>query len=247
MKKKLKVGLIFLTMLVFIVTGGFVVYIYDYYRADVVAIEVLNNADDKHSEIAIEKLEQDAIAFVPENPKAAVIFYPGGKVEYTAYTPLMEKFAKQDVLCILVKMPCNLAVFDIQAAKRYRNMYPNIDKWYIGGHSLGGSMAASCVSEFVDEYTGLILLAAYSTVDLRDTNLQVISIYGSEDMVLNIDKYLEYKDNLPDTMHEMVIEGGCHAYFGNYGAQDGDGTPTITREEQLEKTVKCCVKHIQFN
>ena len=105
-------------------------------------------------------------------------------------------------------------------------------------------MAASFVVEQADVYEGLILLAAYSTADLRDTNLQVFSIYGSEDKVLNMEKYQEYKENLPDDMCEFVLEGGCHAYYGNYGEQDGDGVAKITREEQIEKTVEYCINNM---
>ena len=117
------------------------------------------------------------------------------------------------VLCILPEMPGNLAVLDMYAAKRYRNLYPDIDKWYIGGHSLGGLMATSCVSEYIDEYDGLVLLTSYSTADLSETDLQVISIYGSVDKVLNMEKYQKYKSNLASETHELMIDGGCHAFF----------------------------------
>ena len=103
-------------------------------------------------------------------------------------------------------------------------------------------MAASYVSEYTDEYEGLLLLAAYSTADLSDSDLNVISIYGSEDKILKMDSYQENLENLPDDYVEEVIEGGCHAYFGYYGEQDGDGTAAITREEQIQKTVEVFMK-----
>ena len=34
----------------------------------------------------------------------------------------------------------------------------------------------------------------------------------------------------------MVLNGGCHAQFGSYGPQDGDGVPTISGEEQVRQT-----------
>ena len=148
----------------------------------------------------------------------------------------------EGVLCVLVEMPFNLAVFDINAADGIQEQYPGIEDWYIGGHSLGGSMAASYVADHVDEYEGLILLGSYSTADLSDTDLDVLSIYGSEDKVLNREKYDENKSNLPDDFCEVVIEGGCHAYFGMYGAQDGDGTPTVSNSEQIVITVENIIK-----
>jgi dienelactone hydrolase len=176
--------------------------------------------------------------FKPEEPTAGFIFYPGGKVEYTAYIPLMKQLASEGVMGVLVKMPFNLAVFDIDAAEGIQEQYPEIEKWYIGGHSLGGSMAAAYLEEHTDAFDGLILLGSYSTTDLTSTDLDVLSIYGSEDRVLNAEKYEEYKVNLPEEFVEIVIDGGCHAYFGAYGMQEGDGEPGITCEEQTDITVK---------
>ena len=115
-------------------------------------------------------------------------------------------------------------------------MYPEISEWYIGGHSLGGSMAASYISENSDEYKGLVLLGSYSTADLSEKKIEVLSVFGSEDKVMNKEKYNESKINLPANFEEVIIEGGCHAYFGMYGAQDGDGTPTISNIEQINTT-----------
>lgn len=148
----------------------------------------------------------------------------------------MQLCAEQDILCVLVKMPCNLAVLDIDAADGIQEQYPDIQEWYIGGHSLGGSMAASYLSEHTNDYEGLILLGSYSTADISNTNLNVLSIFGSEDKVLNHEKYDENISNLPEDFTEVVINGGCHAYFGMYGTQDGDGTPTIRCEEQLQES-----------
>ena len=178
------------------------------------------------------------IVFEPEGATKGFIFYPGGKVEYTAYIPLMQACAENGILCVIVEMPFNLAVFDINAADGIQKEYPQIENWYIGGHSLGGSMAASYLEKHTNEYEGLILLGSYSTADLSDDELEVLSIYGSEDQVLNREKYNDNISNLPKNFKEIVIEGGCHAYFGMYGAQDGDGTPSITNEEQIQQTVE---------
>ena len=105
-------------------------------------------------------------------------------------------------------------------------------------------MAAAYLEKNAEGYEGLILLASYSTADLSQTELEVLSIYGSEDKVLSREKYDEYKSNLPDGFVEMVIDGGCHAYFGMYGAQNGDGVPTISNSEQIRITVEAIVNMI---
>lgn len=98
-------------------------------------------------------------------------------------------------------------------------------------------MAASYLAENANDFQGLILLGSYSTANLTEADFEVLSIYGSEDQVLNREKYRENKENLPTDFTEVVIQGGCHAYFGMYGSQEGDGTPTITNEEQIDVTV----------
>ena len=210
------------------------IYVNDYYHADGAAIETFAEADSLDMFLD----EEDNIIYEPDGATTGFIFYPGGKVEHTAYIPLAQMLAEEGIVCIIAKMPCNLAVLDMDAADKIVDQFGYIENWYIGGHSLGGSMAASYAAEHADEFEGLILLGSYSTTDLTSTDLDVLSIYGSEDKVLNAEKYEEYKVNLPEDLVEIVIDGGCHAYFGAYGMQEGDGEPGITCEEQTDITVK---------
>ena len=220
-----------------LIVGACALYLGDYYRADHDAIGAFLPQG------AAWKEEPDGtVVFKPEGATKGLIFYPGGKVEHTAYIPLMQACAEKGILCVLVEMPFNLAVFDINAADDIQKEYPEIESWYIGGHSLGGSMAASYLAEHAQDYDGLILLGSYSTADLSVSDLTVLSVFGSEDRVMNREKYEENKSNLPDDFIECVIDGGCHAYFGMYGAQDGDGTPLITNEEQIRLTVENIVR-----
>lgn len=211
-----------------------VVYLGDYYHTDETAAEAFSFS----GEIKEERLSDGTIIIKGHNATAGFIFYPGGKVEYTSYIPLMKACAEKGMLCILLKMPLNLAVFDVYAGKGFTELYPEVEKWFIGGHSLGGSMAASCLESDTSSFDGLILLASYSTEDFSETDLKVLSVYGSEDKVLNFEKYEKYKENLPFDFTETVIEGGCHAYFGTYGNQEGDGTPDITNKKQIEFTAE---------
>lgn len=233
-KKKLLISLISVFAVLAVVAASCVVYVNDYYRAETEAF-----ANVSVSENVARKIDEDGnVVYEPDNPIAGFIFYPGGKVEYIAYEPLMASCAEKGILCVLVEMPFNLAVFDVKAADGIQEKYPEIENWYIGGHSLGGSMAAAYLGENADDFEGLVLLGSYSTEDLSDTGLKVLSVYGSEDKVLNREKYDENKANLPDDFTEIVIEGGCHSYFGMYGNQEGDGTPTITQREQIEITAE---------
>lgn len=222
------------------IMGAFALYAGDYYCADEGAIAAF--AADEN--IAVSVLDDGSVAFEPQNAKIGFVFYPGGKVEHRAYEPLLAKLAREGVLCVLIKMPFNLAVLDMNAAGGIQEQYPEIEEWYIGGHSLGGSMAAAYLGKNAENYEGLILLGAYSTADLSGKELDVLSIYGSEDRVMNREKYDENRSNLPGHFAEIVIEGGCHAYFGMYGAQAGDGTPAISNGEQIRLTAEAIMDMI---
>ncbi len=239
--RKIALGILGLILVLGII--GFI-YIQDYYRADNAAIEAFSA---NVTNISSETLDNGYKVYSPKDATTGLIFYPGGKVEYNAYAPLMEACADQGILCILVEMPANLAVFDIDAADGLQEKYPEITSWYIGGHSLGGSMAASYVADETDSFDGLVLLGSYSTANLSDTGLSVLSMYGSEDLVLNREKYEQYKGNLPSNYKEVIVKGGNHAGFGMYGAQAGDGTSTITNEEQIKLTAKQISEFIKTN
>lgn len=159
-------------------------------------------------------------------------------MENTAYAPLLRACAEKGLLCVLVRMPGNLAVLDVNVADGLQEKRPDITTWYIAGHSLGGAMAANFAAAHSEDFSGLILLAAYSTKNLTQTSLRVLSVYGSEDGVMNRETYEKDWANLPTDTTEIILEGGCHSQFGSYGLQDGDGTPTISGEEQIRQTTE---------
>ncbi len=240
MKNKKKIILIPVIIIAAVIIVS-AVYLSDYYRADAAALETIDGSGNM---VEVEDIE-NAVYFIPDEINAGFIFYPGGKVQAEAYAPLMKMCAEEGILCVLEKMPFNLAVFKPNAADGTEEKFPEVESWYIGGHSLGGVMAAKYVSNHADEYNGLILLASYSTSDISNTGLEVLSVYGSEDGVLNMDSYKENKKNLPDDLKEQVIDGGCHAYFGSYGKQKGDNEPQITNEEQIDITAEIIGEFIE--
>ena len=230
--KKLKIGLIISLALLAVLACAFFIYVGIYYEAEWDLIDEIEYTGYTQKEI-----DSGTLAFVPNVAyNSGVVFYPGGKVERDAYIPLMRAIASKGVLCILVDMPFNLAVFDISRADGVRDSFDKVESWYMAGHSLGGSMACSYVADNLDSFKGVVLLASYSTEDLSQTKLSVLSIYGSEDLVLNKESYAQNKQNLPKDFTELIIEGGNHAYFGTYGSQSGDGEAKITNREQIEIT-----------
>ncbi|SCZ76156.1 alpha/beta hydrolase [Pseudobutyrivibrio xylanivorans] len=185
------------------------------------------------------------IEFTPENAKTGFIFYPGALVEPDAYAPLMEQLAEHGIKCIVVRMPHYMALLDANGARGIIEQYPEIEKWYLGGHSLGGAMASMYGARHTDEYEGLVFLASYATDDISDKDIKVLLMRGDQDEVLNPERYNSSLENLPKDYEEVIIKGGCHAYFGDYGPQQGDGKPSITVEEQTAITVEKLVEFME--
>ena len=164
-----------------------------------------------------------------------IIVYPGGHVDPRAYAPLARELASDGNLVVIPKMPLNLAVFDINVADEIIQANPNIEIWVIGGHSLGGAMAAEYVYSNPSSVDGLFLWASYSAgnTDLSGfTNLEVLSIYGTEDG--DVEGIRASRERLPRNTLWVEIDGANHAQFGWYGEQPGDGVATISREAQQE-------------
>ncbi len=233
-KKHCALRIILATIVALVVVGSvvFAIYVNDYYRADERASAALQSAED----VQVYTLSNGDIVFEPANPQAGIVFYPGGKVQAEAYAPLMQDLAQRGFVCVIVPMPFNLAVFNVNGASGVQEQIPSVQKWILMGHSLGGSMAATYIDGHSESWDGLVLLASYSTSDLTENNLEVIRICGSEDGVLDEQTYADNRSNLSHDSLEIIIPGGNHAQFGDYGAQEGDGEPNISSEEQQKLT-----------
>ena len=247
MKKKTfkKILIIFLIFFV-LMTTICAFYFADYSKADdsvQLYLSDQNNIDEsvqecfqKDSTVTIHEISEGLFLDSAASDKA-LIFYPGAKVEYTAYLPLLYQLAENDIDVFMIDMPLNCAIFGINKVNDILEQY-QYEHYYLAGHSLGGAMIANYCSTSTYQFDGLILLAAYPTNDLSDKDMWVLSIYGSEDKVVNLTKIEEGKELMPQNYQEVVIEGGNHAQFGNYGNQKGDGTATITTDEQQKITIE---------
>lgn len=172
-------------------------------------------------------------------PTSALIFYPGGRVDVRSYAPFARDIAAAGHLVVVPAMPLSLAVFDIDAAERIRSSHPAIETWVLGGHSLGGAMAATHLDDTAEDYDGLLLLAAYATArdDLSDTSLEATDITAEHDRVLNGRNHEEGRSRLPRGTVFEWIQGGNHAQFGDYGEQPGDSPARLNAAEQRAETV----------
>jgi predicted esterase len=178
----------------------------------------------------------DWLIFQPAifNKSVGFIIYPGGRVDFRSYSPMAHRIAAKGYFVVIAKMPLNLAVFGVNIASDIIKSNSQISSWVIGGHSLGGTMAAQFVHENPSEVKGLVLWAAYpaSGTDLSKDNLLATTIHGTNDGLVSDSQIEDSLKLLPDSTTRIEIAGGNHAQFGWYGDQGGDNAATITREQQ---------------
>jgi hypothetical protein len=173
-------------------------------------------------------------------PAVGLVLYPGGRVDARSYAPAARAIAAEGYLVIIVPMPLNLAVFAPDAAVDVFCAFPDVDSWAVGGHSLGGAMAARFAYGHPEQVKGLVLWASYpdASNDLSNRDLAVTSVYGTLDGLATGEKIDASRPLLPPTTEWVAIAGGNHAQFGWYGPQSGDNPATISRQAQQEQLVR---------
>lgn len=216
------------SLLMVLTCGSFFWYVSDYYPADAAAMTLAEQGE------GIEYTEGLTV-LVPETPgRQGLIFYPGAKVQAEAYLPLLEQLRQEGLLCVLVHMPFRMAIFDGDAALSVIERYGDVEAWYLAGHSMGGAMASSFASEYPEQVEGLILLGAYPYKEYPLEN--TLTVYGS--LNTSVEERIDYTENV------IVIQGGNHAQFGNYGPQKGDARAEITAQVQQDAAVEAIVQFI---
>lgn len=239
-KKLLKIVLCALVAIILIVVVGFIIDAQNYYRAGDAAQTALKG-DDKVT--VSEITDAGAYGWFIDGPATdkAIIFYPGAKVDTIAYLPVLMMIAEEDADVFLIDMPLHYAFFGLNKADKIMAAY-SYDEWYMSGHSLGAAMSGVYASKHLDELAGVIMLAGYPSKSLKHDGFSLLSIYGTNDG--NVEMLQKGKDNRPDDYSEVVIDGGNHAQFGDYGLQKGDGTAKIDPQKQWDETAEAIKKFL---
>lgn len=178
------------------------------------------------------------------DPSTGLIFYPGARVDPVAYAPLAQAIAAEGYLVVIAPMPLNLAFLAPNRALEVMDAYPEISSWAVGGHSLGGAMAANFAANHPEEVAGLALWAAYpgQSDDLSNQDLIVTSIYGTNDGLASLDEIRASESLLPLDTSWVAIQGGNHGQFGWYGSQSGDNPAGVSREDQHAQIVQATLE-----
>jgi pimeloyl-ACP methyl ester carboxylesterase len=161
-------------------------------------------------------------------PTAGFVFVPGARVDSRAYAHVLRPLAEAGYLVVVLKEPFGFANVDPDHGKKVLDLHPEITHWVVGGHSLGGVVAAALADDD-DQVEGLMLFASYPADPIIRNDLKVVSISGTADGFVTPADVEASRANLPPNTSFIVINGGVHSTFGDYGDQPGDGIPTIER------------------
>jgi hypothetical protein len=177
-----------------------------------------------------------SVTLAPEHPATAgLVFYPGARVDAHAYQDILGPLANAGYLVVILKAPLGIALLDTGQARGAMDQHPEITYWAVGGHSLGG-VSASAFAKSSPDVSGLLLYGSYPADNMADASgLSVLSIAGSNDGLTTPEKITASKASLPPDTGFVTVEGGVHAFFGDYGEQPGDGQPGITREQAQQQ------------
>ncbi|MGG0643792.1 alpha/beta family hydrolase [Sporosarcina gallistercoris] len=230
--------LIGMAALLLIAAAGFFLFVSTSYEAIPLEMKSLQSDD----QVTVKREGDLLFEPVAEARDIGFIFYPGAKVEAPAYAKMAKEIAAKGYPVLVADLPFNLAILSPDRADKIISDHPEIKRWIIGGHSLGGVMAADYALDH-KEIEGLVLLASYpqSKTDLSDSALKVLSLWGSNDKVADLEKVKDAKQMMPSDAEFIVIKGGNHSGFGEYGHQKGDGESSLSGEQQIQETVKYVV------
>ena len=233
MIKKVVLGLLVFLVLV---AAGFTVWVSSALGPSPEALDAMESGGG----VSVESIAGWRV-FRPQStqPATGFIFYPGGRVDYRSYAPLLRMVAAGGYLVVLVPMPLNLAIFGTGKALEVIEAFPQIRSWAVGGHSLGGSMAAQFAAEHRGAVQGLVLWGSYPPISLANRyDLKILSVSASNDGLATQADIQASKKLFPETTSRFVlIQDGNHGQFGSYGAQPGDNPASISPTEQWQQTV----------
>lgn len=164
-----------------------------------------------------------------------VAFFPGALVDPRAYLALLRPLAERGYLVVVVKPPFGVAL--LSSAQAAIDAHPEVTRWAVGGHSLGGVAAATQAASGDQRVRGVFFWASYPNRDLSRAPLAAASIRGDRDAVISQARADGSRTQLPPDTGFTVVPGAVHAFFGDYGPQPGDGTPGTSRADAQREIV----------
>jgi len=191
------------------------------------------------SDDTVEVIRGTVIEFRPRQQHAlgGIIFYQGGRCDPLAYAPLLRPLAVAGFHVFVPQMALRMAVTGANKAANIMRSSPEQRRWFIGGHSMGGSMAAGFAKKHQTELDGLFMIGSYAAAmhAMPDSDLPVLVINGTQDLEVRQSELDAQPDRLPAHTRHVSIVGGDHYQFGSFAGENVNAT--ISRDDQQAQTV----------
>lgn len=174
-------------------------------------------------------------------PTIGLVFYPGARVDARAYANILRPVAAAGFLVVVLKEPFGIGLIHVNHAEQAITVHSEIKSWAVGGHSLGGVAASTFADSHAPSVKALVLYASYPASKLQRSDLRVLSVSAGDDGLATPAKITASKADLPRTTRYVVVAGAVHSFFGDYGVQPGDGTPTTpqaTAQAQVARSTR---------
>ncbi len=214
------------------------------------ATEVALAAMESTADVVVEE-EGDWLIMRPKNqaPTTGVIVYPGAYCDIRGYAPVLREVARAGYFVVGVSMPFYFSIFAPDSADGVRAAFPDIERWVIAGHSMGGAMAGAYAEDNQDDLAGLIFWDAYPPEysSLADSDLPVTHIHRATLEGAPPQKFEDMRHLFPDESLWIPIPGGIHMYFGSFdgGAYEEVWVPKISEQTQLEMVTAATLKGLE--
>jgi len=196
--------------------------------------DAVTDAASRAARVSLEDAGGAAVVVRPAegDGRLLLVLYPGGLVRPQAYEWVGRALADEGVQTVIPAFTADLAVTDANRAATLIARYAAGRPVVLAGHSLGGAMAADFAARHPDDLEGLVLMAAYPADDVRvDAPFTALSLWAEHDGVADGQQVRDGLTRLPGGSRLAVVPGAVHSFFGRYGPQSGDGTPTVRRAD----------------
>ena len=128
---------------------------------------------------------------------AGLIFICGSGIAAEAYAPLLRPVAEEGFAVFVVKLPYRFAPLEspkqvaVDRARGVIAAHHEVTHWVIGGHSLGGALAARMARSASGSLSAMVLVATTHPKedDLSFLTIPVTKIYASNDAIAPPDQY----------------------------------------------------------
>ncbi len=184
---------------------------------------------------------------VPE--RMGVVVYPGAYVDIHGYVPTLRPVAAAGYRVVIVPMPFELAVFGIDRALDVQAANPDVKRWALVGHSVGGAMGPLFASRHPEALAGVIIWDSYppSMAEFAAYPKPVWHIHRARPDGSPPPSFAAERGEFPPGSVWVPIRGGIHMQFGSFeaGGYQEDWPAGITRKEQQSQVTTATVRALE--